>query len=331
MKESRPYAFSKIYEGKDIRVFYFGMENERILMTFTQWANKPPRKPFYPTVAHVAGMGFIGFVSLRNHRWQTPELPEAFDAIKKILRSNHSITTFGVSMGGTGAIFASQFIDVKRVIAVAPRPTSAPSSNLELGDEESASFASEVASPFEAQERMIIKLSQNISDRTEINILYDPFYKVDTPFVEIIEAARGKVKRWPLPFANHTPLLELKQSGLLREFTQKAIVDNDINGAHALYRRARYENGLFSYNASLRRNCLQLRKNRPQHFDVLNNHISSYGPNYTWLEARAAFLAFEKKYLLAARDYEHCETLTGRKKFAKLAEKMRAAHTRLGL
>lgn len=328
MKKPKPYSLSKIYEGEDIRVVAFGLEKKRVLMTFTQWANKPPRKPFYPTAAHAAGLGFVGFVSLRNHRWQTQELPDAFSAARKLLAPEQSITTFGVSMGGTGAIFASQFLDVKRVIAVAPRPTSVPPASLELGDEEAAAFGNEVSDPYGAQERMIVKLGPNKRAETEINILYDPFYKTDTPFVDIIEAARGTIRRWPFPFANHTPLQELKLSGLLRDFTRKAILEDDIDGAWDIYRRARYEGGLFSYNAALRRESLDARQNHSRHIDVLNSHISTYGPSSTWLEARAGLLALEKKHLQAAKDYEHCETLTGRKKFQKLASRMRAAHLR---
>jgi pimeloyl-ACP methyl ester carboxylesterase len=321
-KRKRSYSFRKLFDGEDIRVFYFGEDKARVMMTFTRWANSPPGNLVSPTVAHVGGLGFVGFAALKNHRWQTPELPAAFEAVNKVFGDGKSITTFGVSMGGTGAVLASQFIGVEKIVAVSPRPAPAPRPFVSGLTLEEAIHNNPLHDPHGSLKDMIIPLAPSINNLTETNILYDPFFKLDLPFIDIIEEARGKVIRWPLPFAGHTPLQELKLAGLNRQFMTQMFIDDDFDAARDTYRQARSKSGLFEFQKGVRMEHRSDRRDQEKYIAFLTSLLERYGNNVLWLEERAEAFRQMHDYVHCVSDYQTCFELTKRKKFSKLIFKV---------
>lgn len=329
MKSKQKHQYQTLFDGKDIRVKYFGGGASRALVTFTKWAAKPPAKPVFPSLAKAGGMSFIGFQSLRNHRWQTEELPEACARVQELLGADCDVTTFGMSMGATGAVLAAQFLPTNRVVAVAPRPVPPPDLKaVDQPEDDDQVYRNVLRHPREAQARMIIPLRPWARPDTDCSILFDPFHDIDRPFVSLIRERCGEIDRWPLAFSGHMVLSRLKTAGVMRQFTTEMLINGDKHAARQIYRDARHRLGLHLYHLGMRQ--IGQQKGRfPSAVVGLSEYLTErYGPNVQWVERMAEANASMKKYDKAAAAYDLCYRVSGRKKFSRLSHKLQIMASR---
>ncbi|MFN3313497.1 MAG: hypothetical protein ACK46Q_08520 [Hyphomonas sp.] len=298
------YSLKTLFRGESIRVVGFDLDRANILMTFTRRAANPPHKPFSPGLAKANGFGFIGFVSLDNHWWQTEEFPLAFDCLKRQICAEAKITAYGTSMGGSGALLASQFMSIKNCIVASP-PL--------IVDQEYAPWEPRFQESW--KDRSLLHIPDFSKNQPEMTtVVYDPFHKIDRQHVRHMTDSGLRIRRIPAPFMGHMPLEEVRRSGLYREFSQEMIINGNVFAAREIVRKSRNARGVFEYNLILRRNYMEP-INRAETFDRL---ISKYGPQDYLLEYRASALQRAGRYAEAHLDLAELVKMTGRKKFVKL-------------
>ncbi|RJE79095.1 hypothetical protein [Paracoccus sp. JM45] len=237
-----------IYEGYDLRVVMRGADRSRMLLAFSHWAAKPPHKPVLPGMAHDFDMGYSGFIAKKNHWWQTPEFPDACEALYRAVGSEVALCGVGAAMGGAGAILAAQFLKMDRLLAAAP---------LIYVDPAWAPWETRFQQVVE-QSRVIHPLRPSLNPELVHHILYDPFFALDSAHVPLVRNAGRKLSRWPLPFAAHTPFLHMKDSGQLRGFFDAYFRRDDPAAAHAILRKCRNDHGQMGLG------WLKIQRNRDQ-------------------------------------------------------------------
>ena len=297
----------RLYSGEAIRVFADDLDAPRTLVTFTNWAQKPPRRMIYPSLAQAAGMGFVGFVALQNHWWQTPEFEPALRAVESRLAGHDDVTMFGASMGGAGALLASQMIAAERVMAVAP-PV--------IVDQKYAPFEKRFESVAHLT-RVIYHLGQTASPDTETVAVYDPFLQADVMQLRYLEGHGRAFERWPLPFSGHTPLLALKRAGLLRDFNTAFFIENAPKRAKQILRSARHTLGTVQLRNLQRRTYGRRRYLEPGYVSDLTALMSEFPNDVEHYEERG--LAYERQgqLSLALQDFVTCVQLNGRKRYRR--------------
>lgn len=292
-----------LFSGKHIRVYSDNVDRPRTLMTFSHW-NK--RGPINPGLAEAAGMGFVGFVALQNHWWQTHEFVEALKAVICHLNHNPDVVAFGSSMGGAGALLAAQFVPVTTVLAIAP-PI--------IVDVEYAPWEERFQNVAHLT-KQIYALGPNANPETRTFIAYDPFFKDDVNHLQLMTAAGRSFTRWPLAFSKHTPLLEVSKAGLYRDFTTAFFVNNDPKAAHAILRAARSRRGMIDMKFRQRAGGFgRARFNAPEYIRCLTSLIEKYGEQIEMLHERAKANMIQGRPDLAVLDFERCCKLENRRRF----------------
>ena len=306
-KKKTAYNFKTIFRGETLRIVGFDMHKPNVLMTFTRRASNPPHQPFSPGLAKAYGWGFVAFVSLQNHWWQTPELPAAFACAKEHMSNNAKIVTYGTSMGGAGAILASQFVDVHRCVAIAaPLIIDQAYSPWEERYQDSWEGLEVLHSPdFEARQPKTTYVA------------YDPFYSYDNLHVRKMHEDGLKLRRLPLPFSGHVPLNEVLAVDRYRDLTEALIIKGDYQASKRIFRETRDARGTFSYSY-LQKNISQ----DPEEFDeiitAISNLIKAHGRQEFLVEGRADRLFSAERYAEAHADYADLFERTKRKKFLKM-------------
>lgn len=304
------YNFKTIFRGETIRIVGFDMDNPNMLMTFTSRASSPPRQPFSPGLAKAYGWGFIAFIALQNHWWQTPELPDAFACAMEHMAASPEIVTYGTSMGGAGAILASQFINVHRCVAVA-----APL----IIDQDYSPWEKRYQDSWEGLQLLYSPNFKAKQPKTTY-ISYDPFFAYDNLHVRKMHEDGLKFKRLPLPFTGHAPLNEVLAAKQYRNLTEALVINGDYQTAREIFRHTRNARGTFSYSHLQRR----IFKNNESVHDIIekiSKLIEIHGRHDLLVEGRADQLYSVGRYTEAYADYNDLHERTKRKKFFKLMRK----------
>lgn len=222
-----------IYDGADIRVVMRGAERSRMLVAFSHWAARPPHKPVLPTMAADFGMGYACFLAKRNHWWQTRDFPAACAALAEKLTLDIALEGFGASMGGAGAMLAAQYLPMQRLLAAVP-----------------LIYVDPAWAPWETRFQQVVEdcrvihpLAPALNAGMVHHVIYDPFFAADTAHLPQVRATGRNLIRWPLPFAGHTPLLHMKDSGRLRDFFDAYFRRQDFTAARAIIRNCRNDHG----------------------------------------------------------------------------------------
>lgn len=301
-----------LYSSPTLKVAGSNLHLQRILMTFTHW-NK--RKPVNGSLAASAGMGYVGFAAQQNHWWQVEDLPEAFAKVQAILAPDATITTFGSSMGGAGALLAAQFLPVSTVLSVAP-PI--------IVDPEVAPWEQRFRN-VEHLTKCIFPLGPNINPDTRTFIVYDPFFSHDVDHLQLMKKAGRPFQRWPLPHSQHSPLLELAKAGLYRDFTSAFFIDEDPARAYAILRASRHSRGIPQWKWALKKLFPGGRHHNADYIALLSWLIDRYGAQIEFLEERG--LAYWRQASLdrALEDFRRCVEIENRGRYIRHVTAVEAA------
>ena len=158
------------------------------------------------------GNGFIQsigwsavFVTAKvNHWWQIPERDEMCAAIREAIGGYPKRTTYGISMGGYGALVLGGMSGCGRILALSPQ-TVISDPRIPLAPAWKSAIA----------ERPILR-DDVVADLAGIvpEIVYDPHNGDDRAHVDYLKA-RMPVTERRLPYAGHKLMLTLHQCGML--------------------------------------------------------------------------------------------------------------------
>lgn len=258
-------------------------------------------------------MGFVGFVASENHWWQTDEFPTALNFVRKLVSQGAEVTAFGSSMGGAGALLSAQFIRISTVLAIAPPIIVDPDH-----------------APWETRFRRAIDLTRqrfplmaNANPDTQTFVVYDPFYQQDVNHLGLIDRAGRRFHRWPLPFSDHSPLMELSKAGLYRDFTTAFFAESDHAKARQILRDARMARGTPHLICAQRRTFGRGRYREPGYVTFLSDLIGRFGPQIEFLDERGTAHLRQGNARLALADYEQCYLIDRRKRYERKVEEAR--------
>lgn len=230
------------FDGNDIVVIgVLPFESDHLVVEFSSRNNAGIRIVKEASKFESTSEGFfrkrqipaIYFFARINHWWQSPEVFEALKILREFgLNEKYSnITTYGLSMGGFGALIFSNELKANRVVAVAPQ----------------YSINSEVV-PFETRwpdDRQRISflyddMSKGLIKEGQVIIFYDKFFDFDERHVRMVEELRP-IDKFLVSYSSHTVARALNDMGILSSVMEKAltnkITQQEFMGLMRTYRR----------------------------------------------------------------------------------------------
>lgn len=209
-----------LFEGKDLRVratTHGG--GGAMIVTFTTLVpdDGPQDEGFAEKPLNAQGIDNLLFISLRNHWWQTPEMPEAIRAAQDFLQraAPPRIAGYGASMGAYGALLYASELGFHDVLALAPQysidPRKVPFEKRWLGYAERLRFdRDDMATALQSPARKYVLYDNQCDDRKHIALLKCP-----------------SLQEFPVPFGSHSLARFLLQTGQLKPLLA-ALVDGTL-------------------------------------------------------------------------------------------------------
>lgn len=214
------------FDGHDIVVIgVLPFESDHLVVEFSSRVNSGIRNPQAAEKFQSTSEGFfrkrgipaIYFFGRVNHWWQTEEVFQAIKVLQDFGLNDKfkNITTYGLSMGGYGALMLSGALKANRVVSVAPQ----------------YSINSDVV-PFETRwpdDRSRINffyddMAQGLIKEGQVIIFYDKFFDFDERHVKMVEAIRP-VDKFLVNFSSHTVARGLNDMGVLSSVMEKALTN----------------------------------------------------------------------------------------------------------
>lgn len=204
-----------IFDGHDIVVSaVLGFDNPDLVISFSSRNNSGLHVDTPALEVNNEGESFfykrqipaIYFFARDNHWWQSEEVFEAIRLLNAMcIREKYTtITTYGLSMGGYGALMFSNLLQADRVIAIAPQYSIdsrvVPFETRWLEDRQRVSFI------YDDMSKGLIKNGQVI-------IFYDKFFDFDKRHVDLIKSHR-EVDHFLVNFSTHTVARALNDMGI---------------------------------------------------------------------------------------------------------------------
>lgn len=176
-----------------------------------------------------------------NEWWQTPSILKAIQVLEAygIREKYRHICTYGLSMGGYGALMFSSLLKADRVVAIAPQ----------------YSIDSQVV-PFETRwqddrsrvQFMYDDMAQGLIKEGQVVIFYDKFFEFDHLHVEMIEQHRP-VDKFLVNFSTHTVARSLNDMGVLSRVMERVLTNRMSRSEFIeVIRRARRKSPLTLHN-----------------------------------------------------------------------------------
>ncbi|MGH2341308.1 hypothetical protein ACRC7T_07450 [Segnochrobactraceae bacterium EtOH-i3] len=142
-----------------------------------------------------------------NHWWQTPEMDQVLDLLHSsgLLASYKTIVTYGMSMGGYGALMFSSRLGAHRVLAGMPQysldPARMPGEKRWDNDRRKITFRYD-------------DMEVGLTKTGEVAVFFDPLFRPDRLHVDKLLQHRP-IKALPVPFAVHGLGSALQDMGIL--------------------------------------------------------------------------------------------------------------------
>lgn len=194
-----------IFDGADIVVLdELGHESDKLVISFS--ARNSSLKKLRTPAEQMTGPGqsffesrslpCLMFCARWNHWWQSDEMDQAIAIIKQlgILDRYAEIITYGMSMGGYGALMYSQKLGASRVLAVAPQ-YSIDSNKVK---EETRWYEDRKTLRFKYDDMEI-----GLIKTGDVAVVYDPLFDLDRIHAEKVRSHRP-ITALRTPFGTHT-------------------------------------------------------------------------------------------------------------------------------
>lgn len=213
-----------IFDGADI-VVRQRLEPESDLLVFCFSARNSAKRNLMTPGEQIQGPGEAFFVKRQipvilftarwNHWWQTPEMDRLVDLLEAqgTFQRYRSIVTYGMSMGGYGALMYSKRLHASRVIAVAPQYTLDP--KRVPGERRWREDRERYRPHYDDMDAGLISSGQ-------VALLYDPLFKADRVHVRLIEQHRP-VDSIVVPFSSHRVGRMLDDMGILSRLIEQSL------------------------------------------------------------------------------------------------------------
>ena len=252
-----------------------------------------------------------------NEWWQTPSIFKAIEALQAYgLREKYRhICTYGLSMGGYGALMFSRKLQADRVVAIAPQ----------------YSIDSQVV-PFETRwqddrsrvQFMYDDMAEGLIQQGQVVVFYDKFFEFDHLHVEMIEKHRP-VDKFLVNFSTHTVARSLNDMGILSRVMERVLTNRMSRREFVdVIRRARKNSPLTLHNMAD-----ALKKSGHQHYatgvyalaiDVMEQRIQQKPDYYMRKELAFASIRVIEGYLrnitqqgvLTRQAYQRCYRMVER-------------------
>ncbi|MFG1481146.1 hypothetical protein V5F53_21230 [Xanthobacter sp. V4C-4] len=174
-----------------------------------KWQTAPVEQVTGPSEAFLGKnkIPAIFFYGRWNHWWQTPEMDEVIDRLWKdgILSRYRTVVTYGMSMGGYGALMFSSRLGARRVLAGMPQ-YSLDTARVP-GETRWANDRARVTFRYDDMEEGLIKSG-------DVAVFFDPLFRPDRTHVDHLRKHRP-ITALPVPFAIHGLGSALNDMGIL--------------------------------------------------------------------------------------------------------------------
>ncbi|OJU12465.1 MAG: hypothetical protein BGN86_12625 [Caulobacterales bacterium 68-7] len=201
----------------------------RVIVTFAPWRSDPglERPGFGEEFLAAHELDGIHVTCAGNDWYQYPEMPEAYEAIRRAAAPYESLITYGVSMGGYQAIKAAAPLNARRVLAISPQASVDPSK-----------------APFETRwpEAKDIDFIDDEIVRSDARyvVVYDPRSPLDAAHARMICAVVGDRYKVVMPFAGHWVLRTWKEAHFITKATLTLLKSKrDTAGVRRMFRELR--------------------------------------------------------------------------------------------
>ncbi|MFG1481147.1 hypothetical protein V5F53_21235 [Xanthobacter sp. V4C-4] len=213
-----------IFDGADI-VVRQRLEPESDLLVFCFSPRNGSKRNLTKPGDQIVGSGEPFFVKRQipailftarwNHWWQTPEMDEAIRLLEEqgIFERYRTIVTYGMSMGGYGALMYSNRLHAKRVIAVAPQYSL--DAKRVPGERRWGEDRKQYRNHYD-------DMSEGLIPSGQVTVLYDPLYKADRVHAGLI-AGHRPVDHVMVPFAVHRVGRMLEDMGILSSVIDRSL------------------------------------------------------------------------------------------------------------
>jgi hypothetical protein len=233
-----------IFETENLKAFYAtsgdARQDARIAVTFRSLI-KPGR--IYETGESESTIRRSGFDAVhvipKSNRWyQYSEMPDLMEVIRRIPSTYDMVATYGLSMGGFGALQASAFLDADLSVAYSPQ-FSVDNTKLDfvdLGWQQKVRGAT-----------FVWDAAENISKRCRHVVVYDPRH---TDAKHVAELRKHVViEGIVFPFAGHHTWRSAKHAGIGEKLLRRALLgETQFGWARQAVRASRYSDARYFVN-----------------------------------------------------------------------------------
>ena len=208
--------YNILFYGKDIIVVAKLFDSKECIITFTAWGKEVqlPMPPFAAGLLDTQNISHICIISMSNHWWSTGEWIPCLNAVKNFISLNNLKKTvlYGGSMGGYGALLASNCLVPDRVVVFGAQfsisPKVIPADSRWLSDWNNLFSNKDMKLP-------------EVPFSSEVIYLYDP-NTIDKLHAHQYKEAIKQICFIRFPFAGHevfNTLKELKLAGEIALYT----------------------------------------------------------------------------------------------------------------
>ena len=223
---------SIIFDGDHVTVRAQVLGSEEVVATFTHLYGDraPPDLGFGEAFFGKHRISGIYFIAKWSHWWQTPEMMDAADAVRRhgLLSSSRRRVGYGSSMGAYGALLHSGRLNLDTVLALTPQFSISPT-----------------RTPFAAQWRPYAEKITFVDDEVEkvasriarLIVSYDPYFDEDAWHGR--EICRRLPNAVPLlvPFCGHPATEFFQAAGMLQDLVLTVVRSGNIPPNFARLRR----------------------------------------------------------------------------------------------
>ncbi|WP_420604658.1 hypothetical protein [Methylobacterium sp.] len=252
---------SVVYDGQDIVVLsQLEPTSDRLIISFSarngslKKLRTPAEEMTGPGQAFLqkCGLPAVMFCARWNHWWQTSEMDAAISILDEqgILDRYRDIVTYGMSMGGYGALMFSKKLRATSIVAIAPQytadPHKFPAETRWAGDRRNLTFI------YDDMEEGLVK-------NGDVAIFYDPRFILDNMHATKV----GTHREWRallVPMSTHTVGRTLNDFGVLSSNIESALLGKLSGGEFRVsVRAARASSPVYLSNLAR----VQMRRKRP--------------------------------------------------------------------